>query len=79
MANCPNILNIYYSQKELKHFGLEILVSLEYCFKYFQVYILIHLYQNQKRKRFIYKNFELYQGSQRFQYSQIAYFKSITQ
>ena len=26
MANCPNIPNIYYSKKELKYFGLEILV-----------------------------------------------------
>ena len=26
MANCPNIPNMYYSQNELKHFGLEILV-----------------------------------------------------
>ena len=37
-------------------------------FKYFQVYILIHLYQNQKRKKFelFTKIFELYQVSQRF-------------
>ena len=39
MANCPNILNIYYSQKELKHFGLEtkynttkIFFKIEYIF-----------------------------------------------
>ena len=34
-----------------------------YCFKYFQVYILIHLHQNQKRKKFelFTKIFELYQ------------------
>ena len=26
VANCSNVPNIYYSQKEFKHFGLEILV-----------------------------------------------------
>ena len=26
MLKCPNALNLFYSQKELKHFGLEILV-----------------------------------------------------
>ena len=40
--------SIYYSQKELKHFGLEILVIheiLEHIFlKYFQIYISTHLY-----------------------------------
>ena len=29
MTNCPNIPNIYYSQKDLKHFGLAILVTRE--------------------------------------------------
>ena len=66
MANCPNIPNIYYSKKELKHFGIEILVSLEYCFKYFQVYILIHLYQNQKRKKFIHKTLNYIKGYKDF-------------
>ena len=40
--------SIYYSQKELKHFGLEILVIheiLKHIFlKYFQIYISTHLY-----------------------------------
>ena len=26
LLKCPNTVKIYYSQKELKHFGLEILV-----------------------------------------------------
>ena len=41
----------------------------------------MHLYQNQKRKKFelFTKIFALYQGVQRFQYSQIVYIKSITQ
>ena len=49
-----------------------------YCF---QVYILIQIYQNQKRKKLNYSQrpFELYQVSQRFQYCQIVYTKSITQ
>ena len=52
MANCHNIPNIYYSEKEVKYFGLEILVLLEHCFECFQVYILIQLYHNQKRNKF---------------------------
>ena len=54
MANCHNIPNIYYSEKEVKYFGLEILVLLEHCFECFQVYILIQLYHNQKRKNLNY-------------------------
>ena len=51
-----------------------------YCFKYSQVYILIQMYQNQKKKFELFKkNFELYQVSERFQYSQIVYIKIITQ
>ena len=55
--------------------------SRTYCFKHFQVYILVQMYQNQKRKKFelFTKIFELYQVSQRFQYSQIVYIKSIAQ
>ena len=49
------------------------------AFRFF--YILIHVYQNQKRKKIelFTKIFELYQVSQRFQYSQIVYIKIITQ
>ena len=55
VANCPSITNmyIYYSQKELKHLGLEILVIhgiLEHIILNIFKYILIHLYQIQKKK-----------------------------
>ena len=58
VANCPNIPNIYYSKKELKYFGLEILVIHEILehivlniFKYIFLYICIKL---KKEKKFNY-------------------------
>ena len=60
---------IYYSQKQYKHFGLEI-----------QVCILVHLYQNnkiKKKKELFTKICELCQVSQRFQYSQFVYIKTL--
>ena len=36
-VKCPNILNIYYSPKELKHFGQEMLVIYE-ILEHFELY-----------------------------------------
>ena len=70
---------MYYSQKELKYFGLEILVIhgiLEdivlSIFKYIFWYIYTKIRKEKNSPSFL--NY-----SQRFQYSQIVYIKSITQ
>ena len=52
---CQNVL-VYYLQKELKTFRFRDISYTrdvrKYCFKNFAVYILVHLYQNQKCKKF---------------------------
>ena len=69
----------------MKHFGLEILVIrriLEYAdlfiFKYIFWYKCMKMKKEKKFKLFT-KIWEIYQVSQRFQYSQIVYIKTITQ
>ena len=44
MSKCPNIPNIYYSQKELKYFGLEILLVWEVLghLKLYQVFMCLN-------------------------------------
>ena len=52
---CQNVL-VYYLQKELKTFWFRDISYTrdvrKYCFKNFAVYILVHLYQNHKCKKF---------------------------
>ena len=86
---CQNVL-VYYSQKELKTFWLRDISNTrevrKYCFKHFAVYILVHLYQNQKSKKFelfrkIFKPYQVIRYSHSFQvtiYSEIVCIKSIT-
>ena len=73
---------MYYSEKGLKHFGLEILVIhgiLEHItFKYIFWYKFTKI-RKETKLNYSQRPFELYQVSQRFQYSQIVYIKSITQ
>ena len=74
MSKCPNILSIYYLQKELKDFGLEILVSygvlgyfelkqvfmLIFCAKLFQIFSNKY-FETFCSKESDKKKFELYQ------------------
>ena len=58
-ANCGNILNIYILfTKSIETFWFRDFSNTRdirtYCFKYFQVYILVQMYQNQKRKNLNY-------------------------
>ena len=74
---------MYYSQKELKYFDLGILVihgMLEHIVLNIFKYMFWHIYTKiRKTIELFTKTFELYQVSQRFQYSQIVYIKFITQ
>ena len=75
MEKGSNIPNIYYSQKELKHFDFEILVIygiLEHTvlniFKYIFWHICFKISKEKKKEQFTNIS-ELYQGSERFQHS----------
>ena len=74
---------MYYSQKELKYFDLGILVihgMLEHIVLNIFKYMFWHICTKiRKTIELFTKTFELYQVSQRFQYSQIVYIKLITQ
>ena len=74
---------MYYSQKELKYFDLGISVihgMLEHIVLNIFKYMFWHICTKiRKTIELFTKTFELYQVSQRFQYSQIVYIKFITQ
>ena len=86
MLRYPNTLNIYYSQEQLKHFGLDILVVYE-ILEHFELIksLCAELFVQTRRKSELCQNDLNYIKSlcikmtryEMFQYSQIAYINSI--